>query len=29
MVGHAHGHHVVHLRVSGHWLGELADDDNI
>jgi hypothetical protein len=24
--GHAHGHHVVHLHISGHWLGELADD---
>ena len=21
--GHAHGHHVVHLRISGHRLGEL------
>ena len=27
MVGHAHGHHVVRLRISGHWLGELADDN--
>jgi len=27
MVGHAHGHHVVHLSISGHWLGELADDN--
>ena len=26
MVGHAHGHHVVRLRISGHWLGELEDD---
>jgi hypothetical protein len=24
--GHAHGHHVVHLHISGHWLGELAGD---
>lgn len=24
--GHAHGHHVVHLRISGHWLGELAEE---
>jgi hypothetical protein len=23
---HAHGHHVVHLRISGHWLGELAEE---
>ncbi|MDY0225863.1 MAG: GrlR family regulatory protein [Desulfomicrobium apsheronum] len=23
--GHAHGHHVVHLHISGHWLGELTD----
>lgn len=26
LVGHAHGHHVVRLRISGQWLGELADD---
>ena len=25
LVGHAHGHHVVRLRISGQWLGELAD----
>lgn len=25
MEGHAHGHHVVRLRISGHWLGELED----
>ena len=24
--GHSHGHHVVHLHISGHWLGELADE---
>lgn len=26
--GHAHGHHVVHLRITGHWLGELVDGGN-
>lgn len=25
LVGQAHGHHVVRLRISGQWLGELAD----
>jgi hypothetical protein len=24
--GHAHGHHVVHLHISGQWIGELAED---
>lgn len=24
--GHAHGHHVVHLRISGQWLEELTDE---
>ncbi len=24
--GHAHGHHVVHLHISGQWIGELAEE---
>lgn len=26
MQGHAHGHHVVHLRISGYWIDGLLDD---
>ena len=23
---HGHGHHVIHLRISGRWIGALKDD---